>query len=362
MMLCALLVVAAALADELDDIEHMIDTGQIGEAAVRLNSYRRAHPDDPRALLYRVRLTDNLEQARALLREVELLALREAPPDSAIAAEAVYAGAELYLARGDSDAAADACERILQQYPNSVRVPDALYRLGLIALERGDPQRALERFDVCLALASPGDTRTLAATARMECYVRMEQWRDALDAANAVLEEDDDDSTVTPRVLEAMALAWGKLGNADNADRFTRRLLDNYPESIQAHAAREAGKRLAAEMAIQAPDSTVTPGAATASGTSSGTSSPAASAAQQAPAGPAFAVQASAFSDRTNAFRMYRDLREKGFDASIDMRTVGEQHFYKVLVGRFATREEAERTVNSVSDATGVRAIVVILE
>ena len=365
-MFMVILAVTSISADELDDIQRMIETGQTGEATVRLNNYRRAHPDDPRALLYRARLTDDLDQARALLREVELLALRGAVPDSAIAAEATYAGAELYLAIGNTGAAVNTFDRLVLQYPHSARIPDAMYRLGMIALMDGDKAGAIARFDSCLAHAGTGDSRMLAATGRMEAYVQLGRWREALDAAHAVLEEDDEDSAVTPRVLEVMSIAWRQMGNVENADRFMQRLLETYPESVQAHAAREAGKKLAAGTMIPDDDGDTDMTPAGTSGTGSqaaGEASPAASQPpRQANAGPAFAVQASAFSDRANAYRMYRDLREKGFDASIDMRTVGEQHFYKVLVGRYGSRAEAEQTVNSVSRATGVRAIVVILE
>lgn len=356
-LLVALFVLSVVNADELDDIQRMLETGQIGEAAVRLNNYRRSHPDDPRALLFRARLTDEPNQARALLREVELLSLRKNPADSVIASDAVHAAAELEYSTGNIGIAVSSWERLIRQYPQSARIPDARYQMGIIALKNGDKLTAIAHFDSCLAIADNGEIRSLAATGRMECYVQLGQWRDALDAAHAVLEEDDEESAVTPRVLEVMAMAWRQLGNEENSNRFTQRLLETYPESIQAHTAREAGKKLAAETAIPADGSAaaITPGAVSQTTIPSRINAPLSS-------GPAFAVQASAFTDRANAYRMYRELRENGFDASIDMRTVGEQHFYKVLVGRFATRDEAERNVDSVSRATGVRAIVVVLE
>jgi tol-pal system protein YbgF len=42
----------------------------------------------------------------------------------------------------DADSAASAYERIARQYPSSPRAPAALYKLGLLAEQRGDPRAA----------------------------------------------------------------------------------------------------------------------------------------------------------------------------------------------------------------------------
>ena len=59
--------------------------------------------------------------------------------------------------------------------------------------------------------------------------------------------------------------------------------------------------------------------------------------------------------------RVYDHLKEKGFDARADMKTVSNMHLFVVRVGYFRTREEADEMVERVTKVTGEKAIVVIL-
>ncbi len=55
-------------------------------------------------------------------------------------------------------------------------------------------------------------------------------------------------------------------------------------------------------------------------------------------------VQVGAFSTRTNAVRLQKELQRKGYDALVSESAGAENTLYRVRVGRFANRQEAEKT------------------
>jgi len=57
-----------------------------------------------------------------------------------------------------------------------------------------------------------------------------------------------------------------------------------------------------------------------------------------------FTVQVGAFSTRTNAVRLQKELQRKGYDALVSESAGAENTLYRVRVGRFANRQEAEKT------------------
>ena len=61
-----------------------------------------------------------------------------------------------------------------------------------------------------------------------------------------------------------------------------------------------------------------------------------------------------------NALNMYNTLKAAGFDVRVEMRTALDTHWYKILIGRYKTREEADKIINSVTEVTGLKANVII--
>ena len=358
---------------ELEACRKLINGGGFEEAREKVKQFRRKHPDNPRGLFLLARLEEDNNKALALYREVEILAVHpDFPnPDSAFAAEAVFARAEILFSGGDLSKAGDLYERLITAYPGSGFFCDAVYRLGTINLARGEPRKALEKFRTCLEIDSTGTKRALAAAGKMECYVELKDWQEALTAARETLDEKDEESAMTPRVLEVIALAWREIGDEDNAARFTERLLRNYPDSYQAHVIRENGNRIANIRGLSfdsrdaSADSVKEESPVLYTDKEKNSIQSENSVTEKQPdesATSAFSVQAAAFEKRMFALRMYNKLKEAGFDVRIEMKTVGNKHYYPVLIGRFRTRKEADRMVDRVAAATGDKAFVIILK
>jgi len=355
----------------LDACRRLIGEGRPVEARSALEKFRKKHPDDLEGLYLAARLEEDFDTALAIFREVELLALGSgaARPDSATAARALFARAEMLFSAGRIEEAEELYERLTAFPGTGEMFRGAVYRLGVIALASGEPRRALEKFDTCLDMSPPGETRTLAAAGKMECFVELEDWPEVLASARAVLDEKDENSALTPRVLEVLATAWSELGNEKNAAYFTDMLLNNYPDSYQAHAVREQGNRIAAELAR-------TPGAGADStsrggpparvppvnGEEPGVENPGNVGLSRTAKTERFSLQAGSFTNRMNALGMYNTLKKAGFDARIEMKTVAGSHRYKVLIGYYDTREEASGVVREVVRETGERPFVVVVE
>jgi len=367
-----------AVADDvppgIEACTRLIASARFDEAREEISKYRREHPDDPRGVFLLAGLEEDSEKSRALYHEAELLAVgpHVSMPDSSLAAEALFKRAEIVFSAGSMAEATGLYERLVTEYPVSDRYYDAVYRLGIVNLVSGEPQKALEKFRTCIENNPDSPGRALAATGKMECHVALGEWEEVLASAREVLDESDEGSAVTPRILEVMALAWRELGNEKNATWYTGRLLKNYPDSYQAHQVREQGNRIASDLGLsfgddesgEEDDPSVTgeeavPAETTGERLRGDTGS---SDSGNMRVGLSFSVQAGAFRDRMNARKQYEKLVAAGLTARVELKDVGGTHFYKVLVGNYATRGEAESAVARVSKATGDKANVVITE
>ncbi len=365
---------SAAEHPDLVACRRLMAAGKRTEAAEKLREFRRKEPDNHIAVFLLAEIEDDPARAAALYREVELLALMpgQSDPDTLTATEASLSRARLALELGDYEETLKRCDETDETFADGPWTPkiDTIRGRALLALGRSGA--ALESFSSGLERAEDDTTRLHAAAGIMECRVALGQWKEALDAARRVLNESDDESALTPRVLEVTARAWRELGNEENAKWYTDRLLSNYPDSYQAHTMRVQGAIVARDMGftpgadgggVVSPDRN---GASTdAEPLAEGSGDNAAEAdgdTEMSPSPPAggFTVQASAFKNRMNALKMYNTLKNRGFDARIEMKTVRDMHLFLVRVGIFLTREEAEKVMERVSSATGEKAAVVM--
>jgi len=325
----------------------LIDQGNFEGAKKELTRLRREHPDNPLILFYLAQIEEEYNRALWMYKEVELLA------DSSLASEALFKRAEMVFSGGNLSNAKSLYERLINVYSKSKFSVDAHYRMGIIKLVEGTPEEAMEYFNKCLELDTGGTKQLLVTTGVMECYVALENWDQALKTALDVLGEKDDVGAVTPRVLEIIALSWQKLGNEDNANKFMERLLNNYPYSYQAHAIREEGNRILSDTesfldsVVALSDSSISEGTVFDRDANKGSAK--------------FTVQAMAFKNRDNALKLLRILKDAGFDARVEMKTVQQTHFFLIRVGYFMTREEADKMIERVTGVTGEKANVVIL-
>jgi cell division septation protein DedD len=284
--------------------------------------------------------------------------------------------AEMLYAEGGLSEAEEVFAKIVSEHPSGPRYTDALYRLGMIRLSRGDPDDALLRFRRCRDTEPDPFKKTLARAGIMECHLARRDWNRVLVAAREVLEGRDDASALTPRVLEVIALAWRELGNDDNAEKFTRRILTDFPRSFQAHALREQFTGSADTPSSSFGTKKASSDPETSSGSSEGSRSRLSGEKGAADRDTGrvsskvegasdenveYSVQAAAYEVRLNALKLYNRLKDAGFPARIEMKTAGDRYRYLVRVGVYKTRGEAENMVNRMAREAGVRGSVIIL-
>lgn len=191
--------------------------------------------------------------------------------------------------------------RISIEHPFTARAPDALLALAQLEFARGDRTAARRRFD-----------RLLRDYPKGKHVARASLWSGRL-----ALEERD--NVAGCRTLNAARPIVG----SDDIE------LRNQFDYFVAQCDR-----------IAPADSVPTPTGAPASG-------PAAS-----PAGPAFSVQVAAYNARQDATSLAARLKQRGFD----VRVVGDKAPYRVRIGRYATRADANAALARVraSRLTGI--------
>jgi tetratricopeptide (TPR) repeat protein len=379
MMIC---IAGAGAAEEsspgLARVQSLIVRDRIDDARTAVQEYRRENPSDPRGLMLMARLAETVPTAVALYRDAERMALGPEADrgDSILAAESMIERADLLRFTGDTARATSNCERVILHFPDTPSYPDALFLLGTINLMDGDGERAREKFLTYVSQFPQGDRRLFAAAGIMESRVVAKEWTAALEAARAVLEEGDPDSAITPRVLEVMAMSWRELGNDGNAERFTTRLLDTYPDSWQAHAIREQGNREAAEVRYSFGDAvrqTDVPtisgdgGVAGSSDNGAGTvgdvyDAGAAPKTDEEPEKPYFTIQTGSFKDRDRAFMLYTTLDRAGLEPRVEMTSIQGDQYFRVYVGTWKDRDGATAAVPRIARTAGGQPFVVMVE
>ena len=347
---------------ELDDCALLIRTGHTTDAQSKLIQFRRKYPANPRALLYTARIEDDTDTALALYKEVERLSSGKnaVHPDLEVAAESVYERAEIFITQKKTDQAKELYSQVIELYPGTKASEDALYRLGAVNLSMNKTGEALKCFERYISTYPGGRNRAFAAIGEMECHYALGEWDKVVTSARAVLDETDEVSALTPRVLEATSEAWNKLGNSENAKWYSDRLLRDFPDSYPAYSAREENGILPQSVSGEE----VNPPADSSGKKEKIPRNPTAGMSVKGnTAGKTFySVQAAAFEQKENAYSLYKKIKSRGMDSRIDIRTIDGKHFYKVLVGRYSDIKQAEEQTRRVSDITGAKASVVEVE
>ncbi len=193
------------------EITDLVNAGKTEDAKKKLREFRREHPDNALAIYHLALLEDDRNLAMALLREAERFGGKD------IARDAAFVRAEMLFTEGSLSEAEQILAPIAAERTVNSRTVDALYRLGMIRLARGDTDNALIQFRKCRDTATDPYKQTLARAGVLECHVARRDWNRVLVGAREVLEGRDDAGSLTPRVLEVLALAWRELGNEENA-------------------------------------------------------------------------------------------------------------------------------------------------
>jgi hypothetical protein len=212
--------------------------------------------------------------------------------------EAAYQSSRLAATSADRERALGA---LIVDHPFSPRVPGALFELASLELERNDRDRAVLHLSQFLT-ASAGDTNRAPASLTLG---RLLFERGEIPQACAVL-----------------------LTGRNEVPDAAIELRNQFEFSASRCQGIDTTTKIAKADATPAPRRTG-----------------------------AFTVQVAAYETRPAAARLVATLREKGFEA----RVVGTTKPFRVRVGRFATRGEAETASNRVDRAAKSKSIVVVV-
>lgn len=163
-------------------------------------------------------------------------------PHAPVAARAQFAIGDARYNQGRLAEAAAAYRAVLERYPRSPLVPDALSAVEMTfgALGREDEvARVVERY----AERNPEATATDELRFRQaEGRFQRGDYAGAITDLTALLNRSRDPELIPPTLLY-LGRAYAESGDAANAERFLRRLIDNHPRSpLAAEASRRLGQ------------------------------------------------------------------------------------------------------------------------
>jgi cell division septation protein DedD len=296
--------------------------------------------------LYRQWLRDNPESdsfAQVLQRAVA--ACREA-------SEALRLLAEFSPRLRDPAAREASLERQWALLRLSGRVEEAL--IAQIALPE-TPARLVERAGLCLELGltgeaeqllgralERGDTETSAAARLLLARVYLATERGAQGERELrALVESRALTRAVPAALLALGEALRQRGDGQEAAEVLAELQARFPASPEALLAGGKGARYPSQplrLLPNEPPAASLPEAAL-------------SAAPAAAAPRKVQVQAGSFRDPENARYLVRDLEDRGFEARLTEKTVGEARYYRVVVGQELNAQSAQTLILRLKDA-----------
>ncbi len=193
-------------------------------------------------------------------------------------------------------------QSFIDSYPLQDEYQQALYYLGLIRLRQGQYPKARETFRICLQDTFRRPIYDKAYIGLIDSYYLEGNFKEGLKLAEELYEHKPD-SEILSLVYLKIARGNLKLSRWKKARQYLRKIINKYPESLEAHLA----EQLMDEEKY-------------------------------------FAVQVGSFLDRERAERLLAELRSKGQYAYIVETTDPEEKtFYRVRVGEMTDLQQANR-------------------
>lgn len=186
--------------------------------------------DRPRALYrraYALAQLDRGEQAAELYQQV----IREYP-DSSFAASAQMAAAQSLYRAGRLDAAAEQFEQVVEQRSDAAAATEAAHWLTVIALGRGEIERAnqIARRQIERGVDGPYALTLRVDAAEAQSMLPGGQAR-ALEEFEALLTPAEDDPVLLPRIRYNAAFSALQLGQTDKVERWVAIFRREHPDS-----------------------------------------------------------------------------------------------------------------------------------
>jgi len=267
-------------------------------------------------------------------------------------------------------------KKLIEKYPNSSFLGKAHFQLGQLYYFQGNYDKALENFgriivtytsdDIywitrywrCKALMAKGDYETainslnsLLDSAFRElgkdtilmalgsCYMFMEKY-DKAQATYASLIESIPGSPWVPSANILMAKSLQNIGKINEMKPLLQRLIETYPESIEAQQAKDLLASLSPEKILSEKPQEKTE-VIKSKPLEENVKAPKISSSTPKKPDHYFSIQVGAFSSKDIADALANDLRSKGYYVDVIRSSTEKGILHKVRVGIFNSREEA---------------------
>lgn len=281
-------------------------------------------------------------------------------PDSKWIAKAHFQIGQCYYLRGEYDRSLDHYGRIIVSYSEDDVYWSARYWRCKAFMAKGEYKEAMAALRSLEESNPPGIGKDMIMMVQGNCYMGVQDYENARAAYNFIIESMPDSQWV-PSAYLMLAESFQKTGNAEKAKESLQKLIEGYQKSMEAIQAKQILDPLSSEQASDKSNSVETQPAV------SKTVSEPVKPAQETPAkspsiqtGSYFSIQVGAFSSKSNADKLARQLRVKGYNnVAVLNPSPGEKKLYKVMVGKFKSQEDALKIARILSEKEKLRVVIV---
>lgn len=292
-------------ADLLAEGRSLLEAQRYDLAREKLVAFLNAHPGDPEALFLLARVEPDGPKSQEYLQRI----VDEAPQHE-LADDALAQIADYYYARGYYVTAQKHYLRVVQDYAGGDQSDKARFRIGQTYLALKKPAQARQALEE-LASQRRGSVWAVHANAALvDAYLLEEDWENAVSLAEELV-ADEAYKDLKAYLLKDIAEGYTRLGRDGEAKAALQRIRVECPNSFEE-------SRLSP--GIQAPGAVVVPVDSLGR----------------------FAVQAGAFGDSTNAAALLDLLAGQGFSTRLSATPLDSPVLWRVRIGPYRTRAEAE--------------------
>lgn len=237
---------------------------------------------------------------------------------------------QCYYLQGEYDRALDYYGKIIVSYPENEVYWPARYWKCKSLIAKGDYEEAMKALRSLDESAAEKIGRDMILMAVGNCYLGMKDYEHA-EATYRSLIESIPDSQRVPSAYLLLAKSLQNLGKLEGAKELYQKVTKGYRQSIEAQQA----QRYLDALSSTQPE--VTKAKPTVPKTTTVAQKPAAKPASY------FTIQVGAFSIKRNADSLANKLGRKGYSVSVIPPVSGKSRLYKVVIGKYKTRNGALR-------------------
>lgn len=286
-------------------------------------------------------------------------------PMSSVADDALMGLAQYEYARGSYQKSAELYGRLTGEYPQSELAAEASYWSANSRYLNGDIAAAEAAFNQTISTYPSAEKASWALLDLAYIYQQKKDYPTAVEKYRKLI-QDYPGSDVIGAAYYRYGECLTEIGQKPEALRAYKTVLDQYPQSFEAAMVR--GKNLDFS-AVGGATATAAPvqkafkaGGAQAAGTEVVESHAAAPAAESANSGVKFHIQVGAYANPDNAQLLKSSVEDANTPVTILQVDSAGKVLYRVWVGQYNSREEAEAEAVKLSQSKGIRNYMIVTD